>query len=130
MLRPLALLKGYMFLGVLVETCFLITHPRELSKEIQDRSHLCGGFQRGTGVPLCVVAGVGFIGEGPHRKGPAPMACFWLLFARAKSDSGYGAESPEIPRVRAEKAREPSNRIAAILGKEMFLSLPPGDGRI
>ena len=79
--------------------------------------------------PLCRRGG-GVHRGGTPSKGSRPYACFWLLFARAKSDSGYGAESPEIPRVRAEKAREPSNRIAAILGKEMFLSLPPGDGRI
>src|SRR5699024_8234171 len=50
--------------------------------------------------PLCVVVGEGYIGEGPHRKGFSSRACFWLLFARAKSNSGHGGETPETPGVR------------------------------
>src|SRR5699024_3335419 len=69
-----------------------------------------GGFQRGTDVPLCVVAGVGFIGEGPHRKGPAPMRFF-----------GYFLSAQKVTRVRAGEARELSNRMA-VPGEEKCFS--------
>ena len=36
-----------------------------------------GGFQRGTGVPLCVVAEKGVTGEKPHRKGFSLRVVFW-----------------------------------------------------
>ena len=45
--------------------------------------------------PLCVVAEEGVTGEKPHRKGFSSRACFWLLFARAKSNPGFGGEAPE-----------------------------------
>ena len=51
------------------------------------------GFQRGQ-CPLCVVAEEGVTGEKPHRKGFSSRACFWLLFARAKSDPGLGRGGP------------------------------------
>ena len=54
-----------------------------------------GGIQRGTGVPLCVVAGVGFIGEGPHRKGPFPMRPFAYFSGEGKVGRGPGAKPPE-----------------------------------
>ena len=72
-----------------------------------------GGIQRGTGVPLCVVAGVGFIGEGPHRKGPAPMRFF-----------GYFLSAQKVTRVRAGEARELSNRMA-VPGEEKCFSPAP-----
>ena len=54
-----------------------------------------GGIQRGTGVPLCVVVGVGFIGEGPHRKGPAPMRLFGYFLSAQKVTRGSGVEPPQ-----------------------------------
>ena len=78
----------------------------------------CRGDSKG-GEPLCVVAEEGVTGEKPHRKGFSSRACFWLLFARAKSNSGHGAESPEIPGVRGRSPRKASDR-------NMFLSHPPG----
>src|SRR5699024_5202721 len=55
----------------------------------------CGGIQRGAGAPLCVVVGVGFIGEGPHRKGPAPMRFFGYFLSVQKVTKGTGAEPPK-----------------------------------
>ena len=43
--------------------------------------------------PLCRRGGEVHRGGTPS-KGSLPYACFWLLFARAKSNSGSGAESP------------------------------------
>ena len=71
-----------------------ISHRRECPSPTRTSRFSCGGFQRGTGVPLCVVVEEGVTGEKPHRKGFSLRACFWLLFARAKSNSGCGAESP------------------------------------
>ena len=70
------------------------THLWEYPKEFRTGLFLCGGFQRGAGAPFCVVADEGVTGGKPHRKGFSLRACFWLLFARAKSNSGCGAESP------------------------------------
>ena len=72
---------------------------------------MLGGFQRGR-CPLCVVVGVGYIGEGPRRKGPFPMRVF-----------GYFLHEQKVTRVRAEKAREVANRIVPIR-KKNFLSHP------
>ena len=60
--------------------------------------------------PLCVVAGVVYIGEGPHRKGPLPYAVFWLLFVRTKSNPGSGGGAPA----------KAASRIAAIRGEKCF----------
>ena len=79
---------------------------RGASTDEQRDRRLCGGFQRGAGTPLCVVAEEGVTGEKPHRKGFSSRACFWLLFARAKSDSGSWAESPESPGVRGRSSRK------------------------
>ena len=64
---------------------------------------LCGGFQRGAGAPLCVVADEGVTGEKPHRKGFSPVRVF-----------GYFLHEQKVTRVRAGEAREPSNRLAVI----------------
>ena len=56
-----------------------------------------GDSIRGAGAPLCVVAGVGFIGEGPHRKGPAPMRPFAYFSGEGKVGRGLGAEPPKTP---------------------------------
>ena len=99
MLRPPALLKGYRHLLMLDEIFCLRRNHGSTHKRTGFLQDWLGGFQRGTGVPLCVVAGVGYIGEGPHRKGPLPYAVFWLLFVRTKSNPGYGAGGPESHRI-------------------------------
>ena len=71
-----------------------------------------GDSTRGAGAPLCVVAGVGFIGEGPHRKGPAPMRPFAYFSGEGKVGRGTGAEPPSG------------------FGKKHISPHPPGDGRI
>ena len=81
-----------------------------------------GGIPKGAS-PLCVVAEEGVTGEKPHRKGFSSRACFWLLFARAKSNSGSGGETPETPGVRGRRPRNVSER-------NMFHSHPPGGTRI
>src|SRR5699024_585162 len=78
----------------------------------QDIGRVCGGFQRGACAPLCVVAGEGSIGEGPHRKGPSPMRFF-----------GYFLSVQKVTRVWAGEAQEPPNRTVAIRKKNV--SLPP-----
>ena len=70
-----------------------------------------GGIQRGAFTPLCVVAGVGFIGEGPHRKGPAPMRVFGYFLHEQKVTRGVGLKAPSG------------------FGKK-HVSLPPGGRRI
>ena len=67
--------------------------------------------------PLCVVAGVGFIREGPHRKGPSLMRPFGDF-------SGEG----KVTRVRAGKAREVPNRMAPIREKKCFSPTHPAMG--
>ena len=52
-----------------------------------------GGIPKGAS-PLCVVAGVGYIGEGPHRKGPFPMRPFGYFSGEGKVPRGVGAEPP------------------------------------
>ena len=65
--------------------------PSGVSTEYEDKTRACGGIQRGACAPLCVVAGVGYIGEGPHRKGPSPMRLFGdFLSAYKKSPGAWG----------------------------------------
>src|SRR5699024_821152 len=52
-----------------------------------------GGIPKGAS-PLCVVVGEGYIGEGPHRKGPAPMRLFGYFLSAQKVTQGPGAEPP------------------------------------
>ena len=47
---------------------------------------MLGGAERAS--PLCV-GGVGYIGEGPHRKGPFPMRAF-AYFCEGKVGQGGG----------------------------------------
>ena len=75
---------------------FLKTHLREYPKKFRTGLFRCVGFQRGTGVPICVVVGVGYIGEGPHRKGPAPMRAFGYFSHERKVTRGPGLEAPRI----------------------------------
>ena len=56
-----------------------------------------GDSTRGAGAPLCVVAGVGFIGEGPHRKGPFPMRAFAYFSHEGKVGQGAGVKPPKSP---------------------------------
>ena len=90
---PAGLLKGDMFLRVLIET-FSYKDTTGVPIENEDNYRARGGIQRGTGVPLCVVAGVGYIGEGPHRKGPAPMRAFAYFSHEGKVGPGLGREGP------------------------------------
>ena len=53
-----------------------------------------GGIPKGAS-PLCVVVGEGYIGEGPHRKGPAPMRPFGYFSGEGKVPRGSGAEPPQ-----------------------------------
>ena len=55
---------------------------------------LCGGIQRGACAPLCVVAGVGFIREGPHRKGPSLVRLFGHFLSAQKVTRGVGPGRP------------------------------------
>src|SRR5699024_12567587 len=55
---------------------------------------ICGGFQRGAGAPLCVVAEEGVTGEKPHRTGFSSRAAFWSLLVRTKRDPGFGGGAP------------------------------------
>src|SRR5699024_3682287 len=71
---------------------------------------LAGGNPKG-GVhpPLCRRGG-GVHRGGTPSKGSRPYECFWLLFARAKSNSGCGAKSPI--RFRKEACFSPARRQA------------------
>ena len=53
-----------------------------------------GGIPKGAS-PLCVVVGEGYIGEGPHQKGPAPMRPFGYFSGEGKVSRGSGAEPPQ-----------------------------------
>ena len=88
-----ALLKGWMFLLVVVEACFLITPPREYPKEFRIGPIYAGGNPKGALPPLCRRGG-GVHRGGTPSKGSLPYACFCLLFPRGKSRSGYGGETP------------------------------------
>src|SRR5699024_1104124 len=83
----------------------------------------CGGFQRGAGAPLCVVAEEGVTGEKPHRKGFSSRAVFWLLFVRTKSNLGSGGGAPGSHRPQpshTEKEKSP----AGGAGKEAEERIP------
>ena len=54
-----------------------------------------GGNPKGAS-PLCVVVGEGYIGEGPHRKGPAPMRPFGYFSGEGKVPRGTGPEAPKV----------------------------------
>src|SRR5699024_555529 len=56
----------------------------------------CRGEAKGGEPPLCRRGG-GVHRGGTPSKGSRPYACFWLLFARAKSNSGSGGETPKTP---------------------------------
>ena len=82
---------------------------RDASTVEQKGLSLCGGFQRGAGAPLCVVAEEGVTGEKPHRKGFSLRACFCLLFPRGKSRSGCGAEGPMVLRAQPRQQKNLSS---------------------
>ena len=58
----------------------------------------CGGMRDAelvpTRAPLCVVAGVGFIREGPHRKGPSLVRLFGHFLSAQKVTRGVGPGRP------------------------------------
>ena len=69
----------------------------------------CKGDSKGGKPPLCRRGG-GVHRGGTPSKGSRPYACFWLLFARAKSNSGCGDKSPI--RFRKEACFSPARRQA------------------
>ena len=90
---PAGLLKGDMFLLVLDETWFLRRTLGSIHRNLGQVSSIRGYPKGGRCPPLCRRGG-GVHRGGTPSKGSRPYACFWLLFARAKSNSGCGAESP------------------------------------
>ena len=53
------------------------------------------GYPKGDARPLCVVVGEGYIGEGPHRKGPFPMRAFAYFSHEGKVGRGTGLKAPK-----------------------------------
>ena len=53
-----------------------------------------GESKEGAAAPSLVVVGVGYIREGPHRKGPSLMRLFGHFFGVEKVTRGTGAEPP------------------------------------
>src|SRR5699024_2504652 len=72
---------------------FLVTQPREYPKKFRIGPIYAGGIPKGAS-PLCVVAGVGYIGEGPHRNGPFPMRPFAYFSGEGKVGRGTRAKPP------------------------------------
>src|SRR5699024_5176657 len=69
--------------------------PAGVSIVGQDIEKFCGGFQRGTGVPLCVVAGGGFL-RGRGSRNTLPLECPFGYFSdKRKVTRGPGAEPPQ-----------------------------------
>src|SRR5699024_558337 len=66
---------------------------------------ICGGFQRGAGAPLCVVAGEGSIREGPHRKGPSLMRLFGYFLSAQKGTRVWVGEAKDLRGTGAEPPR-------------------------
>ena len=81
-------------------------------------------------------------GVAPLARGRSPLEKPLWVEGFFKGGGGVGTPSPlkrvfgyflheqKVTRVRAGEAREPSNRMAPTREKKMFLSHPPGDGRI
>ena len=119
-----ALLKGDMFLLVLGGDFFhirnraLVEYPGSAHKNTGQLQVLRGIPKGDRRPPLCRRGG-GVHRGGTPSKGSRPYACFWLLFARAKSDPGLGRGGPGD----CEQNRSDS-------GEEMLPSLPPGGTRI
>src|SRR5699024_1587743 len=98
-----------MFLGVLIETWFLERNHGS-SRRKQGQLQVLRGIPKGDRRPPLCRRGGGVHRGGTPSKGSRPYACFWLLFARAKSNSGCGAESPI--RFRKETCFSPARRWA------------------
>ena len=79
---------------------------RGASTDEQRDRRLCGGFQRGACAPLCVVAGEGYIREGPHRKGPSLMRPFGYFSGEGTVPRGMGAEPLKLPNRMGSHSRE------------------------
>ena len=93
-----ALLKGYMFLLALDETWFFGCTLGSIRRTTGQVGVLRGIPKGDRRPPLCRRGG-GVHRGGTPSKGSLPYACFWLLFARAKSNPGYGGGAPAKPRV-------------------------------
>ena len=91
---PAGLLKGYMFLGVLVETSFLLRTLGSI-RRTRGQVEAMRGYPKGGGRPPLSRRGGGVHRGGTPSKGSLPYAPFWWLFRRGKSHSGYGGEAPE-----------------------------------
>ena len=75
---------------------------------IQNNYKLCGGFQRGACAPLCVVAGEGYIREGPHRKGPSLMRFFGHFLSAQKVTRVWAGEAQDL---RGTGVKPPKNEV-------------------
>ena len=112
-----ALLKGEMFLLVLVETGFFrcsIGSIRRSSGQVSSYA----GESKGGSPPLCRCGG-GVHRGGTPSKGSLPYAAFWLLFVRTKSNPGFGGGAParfqeETCFIPTRPAIRESQRIGAI----------------
>ena len=89
---PAGLLKRWMFLLVLVETWFLGRSLGSIRRNSGQVSSYAGESKGGE-PPLCRRGG-GVHRGGTPSKGSLPYACFWLLFAQAKSNPGLGRGGP------------------------------------
>ena len=85
---------------------------------------MLGGIQRGR-CPLCVVVGVGYIGEGPHRKGPFPMRAFAYFSHERKVGRGAGVKPPMVSKrkwnIRGARRIKISYFVAAGAVEEKFV---------
>ena len=91
----------------------------------------CGGMRDAelvpTRAPLCVVAGVGFIREGPHRKGPSLVRPFGYFSGEGKVPRGTGAEPPKNHHAMSfsiSSSREPNRSRASWTGLGLDMSTP------
>ena len=89
---PAGLLKRWMFLLVLAETWFLGRSLGSIRRNSGQVSSYAGDSKGGE-PPLCRRGG-GVHRGGTPSKGSLPYACFWLLFAQAKSNPGLGRGGP------------------------------------
>ena len=94
-----------------------------------------------TNIPFGAGYSRGAWGVAPLARGRSPLEKpLWVEgFLRGRGSRntlplkrvfGYFLHEQKVTRVRAGEAREPSNRMAPTREKKMFLSHPPGDGRI
>ena len=102
------------------------------SLSVQRWKHLAGlsggESKEGAAAPSLVVAGEGYIREGPHRKGPSLMRFFGHFLSAQKVTRGMGPGRPHTPGVRGRNPRKPSTRMAPIRKKKYFFPTHPPMG--